>query len=169
MAAFGGEVVVEQALLVIGSVLVIAGIAGSVLPFLPGPPLGFAGLILLQLSSRHPFTVTFLVAYGVITVLVLAVDVIIPVYSTKKFSASRPGVWGSVIGLLSGLLFFPPFGIIIGAVAGAFIGELVSGKRTGKALKSAAGSLAGFLAGSVIKLALSVLMAYHFFSHLMSP
>jgi uncharacterized protein YqgC (DUF456 family) len=158
--------VFDQAILILGGLLAVAGIIGSVVPVLPGPPLSYAGLILLQVSSRHPFTVAFLVTYAIITILVSAVDFIIPVYSAKKYSSSRLGAWGSAVGLLSGLFFFPPFGIIIGAVAGAFLGELVSGRRGGSALRAAAGSLAGLLAGSVIKIALSVLMAYHFFSNL---
>lgn len=157
---------VETMLLVTGGLLVIAGIAGCMLPFLPGPPLSFFGLVLLQISSRHPFTTNFLVVYGVITFMVLILDFIIPVYTTKKFHGSKYGIRGSIIGLFAGFIFFPPFGIIIGPAAGAFLGEIFSGKKAAKALRSAMGSLAGFIAGTTIKLALSVLMAYHFFANL---
>ena len=157
---------VETLLLVVGGLLVISGIAGCMLPFLPGPPLAYLGLVLLQLSSRHPFTVNFLVLYGVITLIVLTLDFIIPVYSTKKFHGSKYGVRGSIIGLIAGFFFFPPFGIIIGPAAGAFLGEMFSGKKASKAVSSAMASLGGFLAGTAIKLALSVLIAYHFFTNL---
>ena len=166
MGVFRRWIVVDPVLLVPGGILVVAGIAGCMLPFLPGPPVSFIGLILLQISSRHPFTTTFLVVYGIITLFVVTLDFIIPVYSTKKFQGSKFGVRGSIIGLISGLILFPPFGIIIGPAAGAFLGELISGKRAGRAFKSALGSLAGFLAGTAIKLALSVLMAYHFFANI---
>lgn len=156
----------DQVILLFGGLLAVAGIIGSVVPILPGPPLSYAGLILLQVSSRHPFTVMFLVTYAIITILVSAVDFIIPVYSAKKYGGSRQGAWGSAAGLLSGLFFFPPFGIVIGAVAGAILGELLSGRRGRSALRAAAGSLSGLLVGSLIKVILSVLMAYHFFSNL---
>jgi uncharacterized protein YqgC (DUF456 family) len=158
--------VVETILLLTGGLLVIAGIAGCMLPFLPGPPLSYLGLIILQLSSRHPFTTNFLLIFGVITLMVLMLDFIIPVYSTKKFHGSKYGVRGSIIGLIAGFIFFPPFGIIIGPAIGAFLGEIFSGKKAAMAVRSAVASLAGFLAGTMIKLTLSVLMSYHFFSNL---
>ncbi len=157
---------VETMLLVTGGLLVIAGIAGCMLPFLPGPPLSYMGLVMLQISSRNPFTINFLIVYGVITFMVLILDFIIPVYSTKKFHGTKYGVRGSIIGLIAGFILFPPFGIIIGPAAGAFLGEIFSGKKAAKAVRSAIGSLAGFIAGTTIKLALTVLMAYHFFTNL---
>ena len=156
----------ETMLLVTGGVLVIAGIAGCLLPFLPGPPISYMGIVMLQVSSRHTFTTNFLVVYGVITFMVLVLDFIIPVYSTKKFHGSKNGVRGSIIGLIAGFIFFPPLGIIIGPATGAFLGEIFSGKKAAKAVRSAMASLAGFIAGTTIKLALSVLMAYHFFANL---
>ena len=95
---------VEILLLVVGGLLVIAGVAGCMLPFLPGPPLSYLGLVLLQTSSRHPFTANFLVVYGIITLMVLMLDFIIPVYSTKKFHGSKYGVRGSIIGLIAGFI-----------------------------------------------------------------
>ena len=157
---------VETILLVTGGLLVIAGVAGCMFPFLPGPPLSYMGLVMLQISSRHPFTNNFLMVYGVITFMVLILDFIIPVYSTKKFHGSKYGVRGSIIGLIAGFIFFPPLGIIIGPAAGAFLGEIVSGKKAAKAVSSAIASLAGFIAGTTIKLALSALMAYHFFMNM---
>ena len=157
---------VDPVLLVSGGLLIIAGIAGCLLPFLPGPPLSYAGLLLLQLSSRHPFTVTFLTVYGIITLLVVIVDYTLPIYSTKRFKGSRYGVLGSAVGMIFGILILPPFGIIIGAFAGAFAGELIDGKKAGKALKPAFGSFLGFLTGTVLKFILTIIMAYHFFMNI---
>jgi uncharacterized protein YqgC (DUF456 family) len=91
-----------------------------------------------------------------------ALDYIIPAWGTKKFGGSRFGVWGSIIGLFAGLLFFPPFGIIVGPFAGAVIGELVAGQNTESALRSGFGSFAGLLLGTLIKLTVSGLMLWHF-------
>jgi uncharacterized protein YqgC (DUF456 family) len=140
----------------------VTGIAGSVLPFLPGPPVSYAGLLLLQLSSKHPFTVTFLAVYGIITILAVIADYALPVYSAKRFKGSGYGVFGSALGMIAGIFIFPPFGIIIGTVTGAFIGELINSKAAGKAVKPAFGSFVGFLTGTTLKLILTVIMAYHY-------
>lgn len=156
----------DLVILVVGGILVVAGVFGSILPFLPGPPLSYLGLLLLQVSSRQPLSLALLITYGCITILVAAIDYIIPAYTTKKYQGSKYGVRGSAAGLIAGLLFFPPFGVIIGPPTGAFLGELLSGKRLHRALKSATGSLVGLFAGTTIKLIITLLMAYHFFANL---
>ena len=98
-----------------------------------------------------------------ITAAVTALDYVVPIYGTKKFGGTKRGVWGSTIGLLVGLFFFPPFGIIIGPFVGAFLGEMSTGKTTNKAaLRSAFGSFVGFLAGTLLKLIASAWMAWLF-------
>ena len=152
----------DYILISLGIIFIISGILGCVLPVLPGPPLSYAGLLLLHFTSGFHFESRFLIIWAIVTALVYALDYVIPAIGTKKFGGSRWGVWGSVIGLVVGLFFFPPFGIIIGPFAGAVIGELSSGKESGPALKSGFGSFVGFMAGTLIKLIASGLMAWHF-------
>jgi uncharacterized protein YqgC (DUF456 family) len=149
-------------LMVLGGICVIGGTVGCLLPVIPGPPLSYAGLLLLQFTSKHPFSTTFLTVYAVLTGLAIVLDYIIPVYGTKKFEGSKYGVWGCAAGLVLGIIFFFPFGILLGPVIGAFSGELLSGKTKGKALKSAAGSFLGFMAGASLKVILSLYMVYFF-------
>jgi len=149
-------------LLTLGGILIIAGTVGCILPIIPGPPLSYAGLLLLQFSSRHPFTSTFLIIYAALTVLVLILDYVIPIYGTKKLQGSKYGIWGSTIGMILGLIFLFPIGILIGPMIGAFSGEIISGKPGKQAFKSALGSLIGFLAGASIKFVLCISMAYYF-------
>jgi uncharacterized protein YqgC (DUF456 family) len=149
-------------LMVLGGICVIGGTAGCLLPVIPGPPLSYAGLVLLQFSSKHPFSITFLTVYALLTGLAIVLDYIIPVYGTKKFEGSKYGVWGSAAGLVLGLIFFFPFGILLGPVIGAFTGELISGKKKEKAMKSAFGSFLGFMAGASLKVILSLSMVYFF-------
>ena len=130
----------------------LTGIIGSVAPILPGPPLSYIGLLMLQLLASPPFTTRFLVVMGIITAVV--------------FGGSSYGVWGSAIGLIVGLIF-PPFGLIIGPFAGAVAGELVAGKEFQPALKAGLGSFIGFLAGSLMKLLLCLFMAYFFVTALL--
>jgi uncharacterized protein YqgC (DUF456 family) len=140
----------------------ITGILGCVLPFIPGPPMSYIGILLLHITSGFQFTNRFLLIWAIITIVVVALDYIIPVWGTKKFGGSKQGVWGSVIGLIAGLFFFPPFGIIVGPFAGAVIGELAAGKNSGAALKAGFGSFVGFLTGTVLKLIVSGMMTWYF-------
>ena len=152
--------------IVIGSILMLVGLVGCIIPVLPGPPLSFVGLLLLQLTSEPPFTWTFLIIWLVITGIVTVLDYTIPVFGAKKYGGSKKGVWGAIIGLIAGIFFFPPLGIIIGPVVGALIGELVAGKNTKDASKAAIGSFVGFLIGTTLKLVMSAIITYHFFVNL---
>lgn len=145
-----------------GALFMIAGIAGCVLPVIPGPPLSYIGLLMLHFTTRYQFSTTFLVIWGIVTIVVYVIDYLIPMWGTKRFGGSKRGVWGSLIGLVIGLFFFPPFGIIIGPFLGAVIGELTAGKDHGSALKSGFGSFMGFLLGTLLKLIASGLMTWHF-------
>lgn len=155
-------------LIATGIVLLIGGIAGCALPVLPGPPLSYAGLLLLHFTERYSFTGDFLLTWGIITAAVTLIDYWIPVWGAKKFGASRFGIWGSVAGLLIGLIFFPPFGIIFGPFFGAVIGELLSGKDSRLALKAGIGSFVGFLSGIMLKLIASGMMTWYFFKELIA-
>jgi len=152
----------ETVLIIAGGICIVIGIIGCFIPVLPGPALSYVGILLLQLTPRHPFSTQFLIIYGILTVVVLVIDYVFPVYGTKKLQGTKYGIWGSAIGLIIGILFFLPFGIIVGPLLGAFLGELITGKEIARALKSALGSLIGFLAGTAIKLVLSITMAYYY-------
>ncbi|NIO84071.1 MAG: DUF456 family protein, partial [Candidatus Aminicenantes bacterium] len=75
---------IDVVLIILGGILIVAGIIGCILPVLPGPPVSYTGLLLLQLSSKHPFTARFLIIYGILTLLVAVFDFVIPVYGTKR-------------------------------------------------------------------------------------
>jgi uncharacterized protein len=152
----------ETLWIAIGAICIITGIAGSILPVLPGPPISFAGMLLLQLTNNPPFTTNQLIFWGVVVAAVTLLDYFIPVWGTKKFGGSKYGTWGSTIGLIFGL-FLGPAGIIAGPFLGALIGELIGGKDSQSALKSAFGSFIGFLAGTVVKLVTTIIMAFLFF------
>lgn len=148
----------------LGLLLIIAGIIGSFLPVLPGPPISYLGLLLLQLTGGFPFSTGFLVGWALLVLVIMLVDNAIPAWGTRRFGGSAYGVWGSIIGLTVGLFVFTPVGIIAGPLAGAFIGELVGGKTSERAFRSALGSFVGFLAGTLIKVIASGLMGYYFFT-----
>lgn len=98
--------------------------------------------------------------------IVTILDYVIPPLATKKLGGSRKGVVGSTLGIIAGLFIFPPWGIIIFPFIGAFIGEMISGQEHKLALKAAIGSFLGFITGVLLKLVVTVMMAYYFFTAL---
>jgi len=144
-------------LISIGFILCLVGIIGSVLPVLPGPPFGWLGLLLLELTETIPNNYWFLGITFVIAIGIFILDYMMPAISTKKFGGSKAGAIGAIIGLIIGVFFSPiPFGFLIGPFVGAFIGELVFNKTESKqALKAAFGSFLGFLASTFMKLLVS--------------
>lgn len=151
-------------LIITAIILLIGGIAGCIIPFLPGPPLAYGSLILFQLSSYKPFTEKFLIIWALVTVLVVIADYYIPIWGTKKFGGTKGGVWGATIGLVFGIFLFPPVGLIVGPFIGAFIGEILNNQDSKRAFRSAIGSFIGFVAGTFMKLGVSIVMGYYFFA-----
>jgi len=159
-------------LLTASIVLILLGIIGCLLPVLPGPPLSFAGILLLHASRFADFSWKWLLIYGFVVVIVTILDYIVPIYGTKKFGGSKKGILGSTIGLIAGLIVLPllgitigPFGILgilLGPFLGAYIGELMDGKESEEALHSAVGSFMGFAAGIIMKLTVSIILIFVF-------
>ncbi len=154
----------ETFLLIIGSLFIVAGLAGAFLPVVPGLPFSYVGLLILQFIHA-PFSLTFLLVWaGVVILFGFVLDNILPAWVTKKSGGSAYGITGSVIGLMVGL-FFPPIGFIIGPLIGAFIGELMSGQKSDRAFKSALGAFTGFMAATGLKVIAASIMAFYYFTN----
>jgi uncharacterized protein YqgC (DUF456 family) len=160
-------------LIITGIILLLIGLAGAIIPGLPGPPFSYLALLALHFTSKYQFTDNFLIIMALIMVAIVVLDYVVPIYGTKKFGGSKRGVWGSTIGLIAGLFILPalgivlgPFGligIILGPFIGAYLGEISGGKDSGTAMKAAIGSFIGFLAGTFMKLAYAVVAGVYFF------
>ncbi len=154
---------VEISLIILGLLVSLLGLAGCILPIVPGPPLSFLALIILSMAKDwQPFSSTFLIVMAAFTILVTLLDYIVPAAGAKKYGSSRLGVWGSVIGMFVGLIFFPPWGMLIGAFAGALVGELAAGKESKKALRAGWGVFVGTIVGIGLKLAASGIMLFYY-------
>ncbi|WP_336515762.1 DUF456 domain-containing protein [Pollutibacter soli] len=148
--------------ILLGVLLMLAGIAGSILPVLPGTPLCYLALLIQQLRTDKPFSYQFLIVWALIVGVVLLLDYLVPIYGTKRFGGSKYGIWGCTLGFLAAF-WIGPWGIILGPFIGAFIGEFIANKDSKQALKAALGSFAGFLFGTLIKLVTAFVMAYYLF------
>jgi uncharacterized protein YqgC (DUF456 family) len=159
----GGEILFEIIGMIIGAILMLLGLAGCVLPILPGPLLSFSGLLLLALLNHFspPLTSTLIIIMAILTLLAGIADYIIPLLGTKKYGTSKWGIWGAVLGMAVGI-FFSPFGMLIGAFLGAIAMEWLVQKEKERALKAGWGVLIGTLWGTVLKLAVSGTMAYFY-------
>ncbi|MFA7717888.1 MAG: DUF456 domain-containing protein, partial [Candidatus Absconditabacterales bacterium] len=94
-------------LIILSGICILLAIIGSILPMLPGPALGFIGLLLLHFTSTHPFSRIFLIVRALIIAAILLIDYIIPIRGTKKFGGTKSGVRGSVIGLIVAVIILP--------------------------------------------------------------
>ena len=154
----------SMAILVIVWVLIFVGLAGTILPGLPGTGLVFGGILLYALYfGVETIGMTTLILLGAVTLFSLAIDLLASLYGASRFGATRPGIIGSAIGGIVGLFLLSLPGLFIGVFVGAVVGEYLWAKKPfAQALKAGVGSALGFLAGSVIKCFLSLVMVIVF-------
>ena len=138
---------------ILAGFLLFAGLVGSFLPILPGPPLAWAGLFAAHFSNYSKISVPILIITGIVALVVTIADNIFPAILTKKAGGSKAASWGSTLGLIIGILFAPTIiSLILCPFLGALIGELVHDSTDGgKAFKAACGAFVGFMLGTGVK------------------
>ena len=153
-------------LIITGIILNILGIIGIVVPALPGIILNYLALFLLYISrGEEAIGLNALIMFGLLTLLVALLDYILPLAGAKKLGASRTGIIFAVIGMITGMIFFPPFGIFFGLLIGAFAGELIAGKSQSQAFKAGFVTFLGILTSMVVKLMLAIVMTVYYLWH----
>jgi len=146
----------------LGAFFVLLGIAGSVLPVIPGPITAWIGVLLLYCTKAVPMDYVFLSLTFLVALFIFILDQFISVWGVKKFGGDRKSVIGSVVGLLLGFVFLGPLGLLIGPFLGAFVGGLWGQQSTRESLRSAFGALVGFVTGSVLKFLIAFLYLLFF-------
>ena len=147
-------------LYILAVILALAGLAGSVLPVLPGPTLSWIGWLLLLLIPDDAVTLTSVVVWGVVLVVLSLLDNFGSTWLTSRMGGSRWGTRGCFIGMIVGMFCFPPMGLIVGPFVGAFVGELVGNATTGRALRVAFISFISFLLTTGLKLIYSGVLLF---------
>jgi uncharacterized protein len=143
---------------VLSIMLVGVGIAGILLPGLPGTPLVFGGLLLAAWADGFQNVgVGTVIVLAVVTVLAFCVDFISSSLGARSAGASREAVVGAALGTLIGI-FFGFAGIILGPFVGAVIGEFMARRHLGQAGRAGVATWIGFILGIGVKLMLAFTM-----------
>ena len=139
---------------VLALLLVGVGLAGSVLPALPGVPLVFLGLLLAAWAGGFEQVGAFpLVVLGLLTLLSFGIDLAATAMGAKRVGAMKLAVLGAAVGTFAGLFLGLP-GLILGPFVGAVAGELMSHGQMQQATRAGLATWMGLLFGTLAKLAL---------------
>ncbi len=148
----------EILLYVLGAAALLAGIAGVVLPAIPGSALLVAGAVLVGWADGFTRVSGWTVAAcAVLGALIWAVDLAAGALGARAFGASKWAVLGSGVGLLVGLFLGVP-GILLGPPVGALAFEYARDPNFERALRAGAGAFVGFVLGSAVKVALAFVL-----------
>ncbi len=138
--------------------LIAIGLAGVVLPAIPGAPLLFAGLFLAAWVEDFAYVGKgTLLILGLLALLTYGVDIWATMFGAKRFGASKRAIVGALAGTVVGLfLGFP--GVFFGPFIGAVIGELSAQRSLEDAARAGFGATIGLVLGVALKLALALSM-----------
>src|SRR5689334_6395379 len=143
-------------------VLVVVGLAGTVLPAIPGVALIFAGLLLAAWADgfAHVGAVA-LAIIGVLAALSFVVDFLASLLGAKRVGASPLALAGAAVGGLAGL-FLGLAGLVFGPFVGAALGKYVARRSLRQAGKVGLGTWLGLLFAAAAKVILAVMMIVTF-------
>jgi uncharacterized protein len=143
---------------VVVGLLFVAGLVGSILPWLPGPVLILAGALLWAVATDFETLGGWrLGILAGLTAVSAVLGFLAAALGARRYGGSRWGVVGALIGAVAGI-FFGPLGLLVGCVAGAVAGELLRGADLAGSVRSGVGALVGLLAGLVADLVISITM-----------
>jgi hypothetical protein len=138
------------------ALLLAAGVAGSVVPLLPGPPLVLAGVLLYAwLTDFTVIGAGRLAILAGLLALSYPLDYLAGALGVRRFGGSAWAVWGALAGAVVGVFFGIP-GIVLGPLAGAIAGELLRGRRLDESVKAGWGALVGLALGGLARLGLTL-------------
>jgi uncharacterized protein YqgC (DUF456 family) len=145
-------------LTIVFAVLMLPGLTGILIPVLPGIPFMFIVALIFGLIDKfvHLTTIEIIILLG-LTLISLVIDYASGILGARIGGASAKSTLGGLIGMIIGLIIFPPFGGIIGLFLGIAITEIAIHNNNKKALKAATGGVIGSLAGIILNLILALI------------
>jgi uncharacterized protein YqgC (DUF456 family) len=138
--------------------LIVAGLAGAVVPAVPGIPLIFGGIWLLAcVDHYHHLGPWWLLGIAGIGMVGLTLDLLAGALGAKRVGASKRAVWGALAGTVIGLFFGLP-GVLLGPFLGAVVGELTAGNSVLRSTRVGVSTWVGLIFGTIVKVAASLMM-----------
>lgn len=145
-------------LIFVAILLMLPGLAGVLLPAVPGLPYMFLVALIFAIidgfTHIRPYEVSILIGIVAISI---AVDYMSGILGAKYGGASKQGLLSGLVGMLGGTIFFPPFGGIIGLFIGIFLAESYGRRTRQEALKAASGGVIGSVASIAINIVLGLI------------
>jgi uncharacterized protein len=145
-------------LYIIAAALIVIGLAGTIVPALPGIPLIFGGIWLIAGVDRyHHIGLWWLLGIAVVGAIGLTLDLLAGALGAKRVGASKQAVSGALAGTVIGLFFGLP-GLLLGPFVGAALGELAAGNSILRSTHVGMSAWFGLVFGTIIKLVSSLMM-----------
>jgi hypothetical protein len=157
--AIQGKVLITQILLdAVAVTLILVGLAGAMVPALPGIPLIFGGIWLIAyLDHYHHVGLWWLLVIAAVGTIGLTLDLLAGALGAKRIGASKEAVWGAFFGTAIGIFFGLP-GVLLGPFCGAVLGELSAGSSVLRSTDVGVSAWVGLIFGTIIKLISSLIM-----------
>ncbi len=144
-----------------------ASFVSLIFPIIPGPLVLWIGYVTYYFFiDRDTLSLYFWIGIILLTVLLIAADIIANSYFVRKYGGSKWGERAAAAGVIAGSFIFPPFGIILLPLILVTVAELIQKRTTESAAKAALGSFLGFLSGSIAKIVIQLIMIGWFFFEL---
>jgi len=143
---------------IVAVALIVLGLAGAIIPTVPGIPLIFIGIWLIAgIDHYHHLGYGWLVAIAAVGAVGLTIDVLAGVLGVKRAGASKQAILGALFGTVVGLFFGLP-GLLLGPFLGSVLGELTAGSSVLRSTNVAINAWLGLIFGTIVKLASSLMM-----------
>lgn len=153
----------------LSATLIVIGVAGTILPALPGVAFIFAGILLgAWIDDFTVISTGTVIACGVIAVVAWGLENLAGVLGAKKVGASREAIIGSLIGTVVGI-FTGLWGLLFMPLLGAAIGQYMVDRDLMRARHVGVATWLGMVIGMLVKIALSFLMIGIFIVALFTP
>lgn len=148
-------------------VLIVAGLAGTILPALPGTALVFGGILLAAwIDDFQRVSGWTVMVCGVLTLIAWSVDLVAGMLGAKRVGASRLAVAGAAAGTVLGM-FTGFVGLLFMPLAGAAVGEYFADRDAARAARVGVATWIGLVIGTVAKVAITFVMVGLFLAALL--
>jgi uncharacterized protein YqgC (DUF456 family) len=143
---------------IVALLIMAIGLAGIILPILPGTPIIFAGALLYAIvTGFKDISFELILIFAGMTAVSLIFDYVSNYFSVRRMGGGKAGAIGAVLGVIIGI-FIHWLAIIILPFLLAVLFEIIAGRRTGRALKAGTGAWIGLLVGGVFRFAIGCVM-----------